>query len=216
MKKIKSRTKSRRSPGRPRLDQVAAIDDQLLTFALREFVEHGYGAASLNRLIAAAGLSKTTLYSRFSSKEKLFAAVMRQQIDRLAAASSLRSETGRADLVKGLRAYANRSLEVSLEPDFLAINRLIYSEAHRFSELGQVAADRTEAGIRQIARFISECAEVDGIPCKDPQGAAQAFILMLRGWFVNVMLTERVVPASEREAWVRRCVQILVGGRADW
>src|SRR5688572_23981487 len=113
MNKIKSKTKIKRSAGRPRRDQVAAIDDQLLTFALREFVEHGYGAASLNRLIAAAGLSKTTLYSRFSSKEKLFAAVMRQQIDRLAAASSLRSETGRPDLAKGLRAYANRSLEVS-------------------------------------------------------------------------------------------------------
>src|SRR3546814_5695128 len=48
-----------------------------------EFCTHGYGATSLNQIVRAAGVSKTTLYARFASKNELFRAIMHEQIERI-------------------------------------------------------------------------------------------------------------------------------------
>lgn len=207
---------ARRTRGRPKSDDVAAIEKRILDAALDEFITHGYGGTSLRRIVNVARISKTTLYSRFSSKEQLFRAIMRQQIDRISAVTSLKAESERPDLEQGLKTYARRTLEFSLKGDLLEINRLIYSESHRFPELGIAAAERTEVGVKHIADFIRECAIADGIPCRDPEGIAEAFILMLRGWYVNVMLTNAKVSAALREQWVDRAVHALISARGDW
>ena len=206
----KGNVKSRRAPGRPKLKDVADIDRQLLSIALKEFFAHGYGATSLSRIVKLAGISKTTLYSRFTSKEDLFRAIMREQIDRLDAGAMLDSGAKRPDLEKGLKAYANRMLELSFEGDLLEVNRLISSESQRFPELGAAAAERTARGVQRIARFIRECAAADAVPCKDADAVAEVFILMLGGWYVNVMLANRRSSASERGQWVRRAVRRLL------
>ncbi|GAA5153094.1 hypothetical protein GCM10023321_22870 [Pseudonocardia eucalypti] len=48
----------------------------LLDTAAREFAEFGYAAASLNRVIGACGMSKSSFYYYFASKEALFEAVV--------------------------------------------------------------------------------------------------------------------------------------------
>jgi len=207
---------TRRTRGRPKLEDAAAIERKLLAVALRVFISHGYGATSMTSIVRDASISKTTLYSRFASKADLFHAIMREQIERLSVAALLRGNTQRVDLVRGLRSYANRALEISLTGDFLEVNRLIYSESHRFPELGAAAAERTQTGIAQIADFIRECAVADGIPCRDPGAIAEAFIHMMRGWYVNVMLTNEKVPQPVREAWVERAVHVLIAGRTQW
>lgn len=208
--------KPRRSRGRPTLEDVAKLENRLLAVALSEFVAHGYGGTSMRRIVKAAEISKTTLYSRFSSKEQLFRAIVRQQIDNFAAATSLRSDDGPLDLERGLTTYANRTLEISLKGDLLLVNRLIYSEALRFPELGAAAAERTQEGIRQIAEFIRERAVADGIPCSNPESIAEAFIHMLRGWYVNVMLGNGKTPAAQRKFWVDRAVHALISSRREW
>jgi AcrR family transcriptional regulator len=208
--------KRRRSAGRPRPEDVAAIEERLLRAALQEFLAHGYGGASLNRLVKLAGVSKTTLYSRFASKEELFRAIMRRQIERVDLEALLKPHDGRSELGKGLAAYANHMLERSLQGDLLDVNRLIYSESQRFPELGAAAAERTGMGVRRITAFIRDCAEADGLPCRDAGSVAEVFILMIRGWYVDVMLTNRPVSAAQRRQWVERAVHILLAGRADW
>jgi AcrR family transcriptional regulator len=170
----------------------------------------------MRRIVNVAGVSKTTLYSRFSSKEQLFRAIMRQQIERLSAATSRGAHPLRLNLEKDLEDYANSMLEVSLRGDLLEVNRLIYSESHRFPELGAAAADRTKLGIRQVADLIGKWATADRIPCGDPEGLAEAFIHMLRGWYVNVILTNTKVPKAQREQWAKRAVHALISDRRQW
>lgn len=208
--------KMRRAPGRPKLEDVSAIEGKLFSIALQQFLTHGYGATSLNQIVKAAAVSKTTLYSRFESKEQLFRALMHEQVHRLAASRSVNPLASHPDLEDGLKAYANRMLDVSLQGDLLDVNRLIYSEAHRFPELGAAAAERTAIGIKQIADYIADRAVADGIPCRNPQGVAEAFILMMRGWYVDVTLTNRKVSAAKRQQFVARAVHALISARADW
>ncbi len=61
---------------RPRFSRLPTEGRRcLLEAAGREFASHGYGGASLNRIIAAAGISKGALYYYFDDKADLFATV---------------------------------------------------------------------------------------------------------------------------------------------
>lgn len=205
----------RRARGRPSTESVALIESELLEVALGQFVRHGYGV-SMSRIVRAAGISKTTLYSRFSSKEDLFRAIVRRQIDRVAETAPLGPSKDYYDLEKGLKNYANRTLEVSLESTFIEVNRLIYSEAGRFPELGAAAAERNQIGVAQLADFIRFRAEADGVPCRDPETIAEILILTMRGWYLNAMLTDVGPSARARADWVDRAVGTLIAARADW
>lgn len=205
-----------RTRGRPKLEDVGDIETGLLEAALAEFIAHGYGGASLNRIVRAARISKTTLYSRYASKEALFRAIMQRQMDKLAQAATLTAQAGRLDLAAGLKAYGRRALDGSFEGGLLDINRLIFAEAHRFPELAAAAAERTEVGVGQIADFIARCAAADGLSCRNPETVAEVFIFMLRGWYVNTVLTARGVVRAEQDRWVNQAVTALIAGRADW
>jgi len=50
--------------------------DLILRIAAEEFAEHGYEAASLNRIISRTGLSKGVLYYYFDDKKDLYLTVM--------------------------------------------------------------------------------------------------------------------------------------------
>jgi len=56
-----------RSPGRPR----AGIDDVVFAATLRTVHELGYAGATMDRIAAAAGVAKATLYRRWPSKGAL-------------------------------------------------------------------------------------------------------------------------------------------------
>lgn len=215
MNQVPTTSAFRRQRGRPSVDDAATINDEILDIALQQFVRHGYGV-SMAQIVKVAGVSKTTMYSRFSSKEELFGAIMRKQIARVDETMPLGSPRSYHDLNTGLRNYANRTLEVSLETGFLEVNRLIYSEARRFPELGVAAAERADVGIAQLSEFIRCRAEIDGIPCNDPDGVAEVLIMLMRGWYLNAMLTNATVPVRVREDWVARSVRILISSRAEW
>jgi len=206
----------RRARGRPRLEDVAALDAHLLGIALAEFLEQGYGGASLTRIVRAAKVSKTTLYARYASKGDLFRAIMRRQIAEQHGSQLLQPAGRRLDLAGGLRNYALRMLDFSLEGEMLQVNRLIYSESGRFAELAEAAAERSRVGIDQVARFIDACAKAEDRPCRDPRGVAEAYILMMRGWYVDVMLSNREVGAAERDAWIDRALHALLNSVSDW
>ncbi len=211
-----TKPEGRRKRGRPRLDKAERIESELLHGALREFLRHGYGGTSIAQIVKSLGISKTTLYSRYPSKAELFQAIIFQQIKVFSVEATLQSHGTQLGLHEGLLAYATHTLELSLKGDLLQINRLIYSESHRFAELGAAAADRTEHGIRQIAGFIAERAVQDGIPCRDPAGIAAGFIFMLRGWYVNVMLSNEPISKAAIRRFASQSVRTLLAGRAEW
>jgi len=59
-----------KGPGRPR---SRAADEAILRAALKVFIEDGVEGASIERIADRAGVARTTVYRRWSSKEKLIA-----------------------------------------------------------------------------------------------------------------------------------------------
>lgn len=66
------------------LDPV--VRDRLFAIATDAFAQHGYGA-SLNAILAAAGMGKSSFFYYFTDKEDLFAAVLEAALARVAAAA---------------------------------------------------------------------------------------------------------------------------------
>jgi AcrR family transcriptional regulator len=53
--------------------------DRLVAAAIELFYRHGFGAVGIDRVIAAAGVTKTTFYKHFESKDDLMVAAVRRR-----------------------------------------------------------------------------------------------------------------------------------------
>lgn len=206
---------TRRARGRPKAEDLAELEIRLVRVARQFFLDKGYGATSMNEIAKAARVSKGTLYARFPSKADLFRGIIDEQ---------LQSMGGRVVLVGAkpknleamLRLYAVNSLRESLHTDVLRLNRLIYSEAIRFPELGDAAWARTRAGVRHVSDIIREYADLESIPCKRPEAAAETFTTILRGMYGDLMLRGRIASEAEIRSATRSILAIFLAGRKDW
>jgi TetR/AcrR family transcriptional regulator, mexJK operon transcriptional repressor len=214
--KNRSRLQSRRPRGRPKTEDLEALEARLVLVAREAFVRDGYGATSINEIARSARVSKNTLYARFPSKAALFRAIVARQIagveEQLAPLSGGPGEP----LENMLRTYLNVALRRSLEPDMRAINRLILAESSRFPELGDAAARRFKRGVGHMAGLIEECAARDGIPCRNPTSAAGLLQCTVYGWYIFVMINNRSVSSKERAGTVDGAIANLLANRHTW
>ena len=67
---------SRREPARPQTRDPAHSRARILEAAHREFAEHGFDGARVDRIAAQAGINKRMLYHYFGNKDDLFCAVL--------------------------------------------------------------------------------------------------------------------------------------------
>jgi TetR/AcrR family transcriptional repressor of mexJK operon len=206
----------RRRRGRPKTEDLDALKARLVLVARQAFVLSGYGATSINAIARSARVSKNTLYARFSSKAALFRAIVARQI--AAVDEELQPRTGADDetLPKRICDYINVALKRSLSGDILEINRLILSESHQFPQLGEAASARFKVGVQNIARIIEECAQRDRIPCRDPAAAAALLLCAAQGWYISIMIANRMVSDRERATWVDNTVRCFVASRSAW
>ena len=108
---------------RLRLDP--AVRDQLFSVATDAFVRDGYERASLNAILAEAGVGKSTFFYYFADKEDLFASVIEAAVARIAAV------IGPFDLPESSRRFWREGVALmerwghaaATEPGFLGLLR---------------------------------------------------------------------------------------------
>lgn len=83
----------------------ASKRDQLLATAEQLFYEQGFHATGIDRVVAAAGVVRMTLYNHFASKEALVAAVLKARHERFIA--SLDAATASASPGQATRALVD-------------------------------------------------------------------------------------------------------------
>lgn len=108
---------------RPRFHKLP-LDKQhdILALATQEFAEHGFDAASYNRIIERAGLSKGAMYYYFDDKADLYGAVLSRLNEDVQEA--LGAPNLAPDFWLGVRAYYVRMLTFTIEhPEIMAVAR---------------------------------------------------------------------------------------------
>lgn len=100
----------------------------IIDAAAAQFRAHGFEATSMDKIAAAAEVSKRTVYNHFPSKEELFAETIVQLFERSAAALDLayRRDLGLREQLTELLRLKLRTLE---DRDFLDLARVAISEA---------------------------------------------------------------------------------------
>jgi TetR/AcrR family transcriptional repressor of mexJK operon len=168
------------------------------------FLRHGYAGTSTDAICREAKVSKETMYARYPRKEDLLADVLRHLIEG-AEPSPLATAKGRRrpTLRQLLLQHAHGLIDDLMNPEYLALLRLLASEVGRAPELGEhfkgAVPYRVLGGVAQIL----EDYEVDGI---DRSAAARLFV----GGLLTFVLLDGVFAGGPPKKPTRRQVEAHV------
>jgi AcrR family transcriptional regulator len=114
---------------------------QIRQAAVAAFLRAGYVGTSMDDVAAAARVSKQTVYKHFGSKEELFVAILEATVGDVMdeVFERVGSSLGRrGGLEEELLTTGRRLIVLVMQPELLALRRLMTGEASRFPQLGEV------------------------------------------------------------------------------
>jgi AcrR family transcriptional regulator len=182
--------------------------EQILQGALQVFLSHGYAGTSMDRVAAAAGVSKQTIYSYFQDKEGLFTALIEQvTIQRLQHELGCEMLCGEPEIL--LRQLAEAFLDKMGDQDYLNLLRLIVAESGRFPELAQLYSRTVIQRARQMLSAYFQSHPELQIP--DPEAAAHIFCGSLVSFLLaQEILYGKLVAPLETDRLVKMLVGLIV------
>jgi AcrR family transcriptional regulator len=208
----KSTTSSRKraptSDGRSSARRGTARE-RLLDAAGTLFAERGYHAASVDEIVAAAGVTKGALYGHFASKQDLFVGLLEERIEQpVRALIELTSTTPgdtptAASVGAGFAALVDDQREaVLLIFEFWALGVRDPSIRQRYAQwLGSL----TDA----LAQALTARHEATGVPLHTDAGDVAAAIVALAH---GLAMQELATPAAGRAQLLTPMLDLLYGG----
>jgi AcrR family transcriptional regulator len=205
---------NRRYRGRPQLRPDDETRQIIYEAARHEFAASGFAATSTETVARRAGVSTKTLYRLVPNKAALFEGMVSDRLDRflsdfsLQVAEDVNIETG---LNAALLAYA----ELALDPDVVALQRIILQETGQFPDL---AATFYSNGIARTVAALSNWLRVQVrrglIDLDNVEEAAGILIGMVASAPQRAAIYGGVpLPSRARiKARVRRCVTLFLRG----
>jgi TetR/AcrR family transcriptional repressor of mexJK operon len=202
--------------GRPSLVRAAAIERAILAAAGDLFLREGFDLVTMENIAAAAALSKTTLYSRYPSKEVLLDAVIRDRIAQWSVIASSRDHLMTNDMGDRIRYHACTIARTARLPEVQAFVRLVQGNGERFPHLLRAMHD---AGylyiVGVVRRDIEAAAAREGRPLRDADSVARHFVSAISGWVMQESAGGEISEARA-DAAALRCAELLLAARDIW
>lgn len=183
--------------------------ETILATSREVFLRHGYADAGMDTISQRSGVSKTTLYAHFESKEALFNQVVVDMVSEHAddAAALLDYPSGES-LRDQLVSIGCRMLDRLLDPEAVALMRLSVIEGAHMPRLSYTSTAAARAALLQsLVAFFREHAgrdhagrehAGDRLVIERPHEAADLFIVLtMRDFQLEAMLPWSVVNSSE-------------------
>lgn len=174
--------------------QPDARPSQILDAAMDVFAEKGFRAATMDEIAAVAGITKGTIYLYFSSKEDLFVAMARRQLQTvidLLPDISLNAGDSPEDVT---RRVGRQFLRVLMSPEVVKVLPLLIAEFRHIPALQ--AAYREEVlphANFELASILSMGMEGGYLRKLDPVIASRC----LMGMFMVFVMTQEVLGAKD-------------------
>lgn len=185
----------------------------ILDGAMQEFLEHGYAGARVDKIVAAAGVSKATVYRHFPDKEALFTALIQRMASRKELFRIEKFQSFEEEPASFLKRYANSMLDnVAGDPQILTFLRIIIGESGRFPELARAFVRNIEKP--SIVLLTQYLGSHPSLRLPDPEVAARAFIGTLIHFVLlrDVLHSGDIVP-MERDRLLDSLFQLIFGGQ---
>jgi TetR/AcrR family transcriptional repressor of mexJK operon len=160
--------------------RARAKRDQIRAGAQRLFLERGFAGTSTDAIASEAGVSKQTLYVYYPSKEELLADVLRYLIhenpqNQLPVLGDVSLRTSN-EVRRALSALAQALIANLMQPDYLALIRVVIAETPRLPQLGalfrSVVPERVLGNISVILKSAREGGVIGDV---DAEAASRMF-----------------------------------------
>ena len=174
--------------------------EQIVAAARKLFLGTGYGATSMDAIAEEANVSKRTVYSHFQNKENLFGAVIVGLCESMGGPSAWLLSVDQPP-EEALTAYGRQILKIVLNPEALAVFRVVLSESPQFPEISQTfCSSGPDPMCGMLSAYLAELDSAGIVAVGDPHVAAEQFINMVKGPYFTRLLFGVGEPPSEAEA----------------
>lgn len=214
---MQARKRTLKKSNNNNLDTSQSVEkvEAILRGAMQEFLTHGFAATTMDRVTAAAGVSKTTVYSYFQDKEKLFIALIERLITIHGGAFNQQNpEIFQGEPAEVLTALANNLLnqfskKVSDTPEVLDLVRLMIGESGRFPMLAEYMVRNIDKNVVQVVtQYLHSHPELQ---LTDPEATTRVFLgAMVHFTMIEYMLQAGEVMPMKRERLVDCLVSLMV------
>ncbi|GAA4343556.1 TetR/AcrR family transcriptional regulator [Kangiella taiwanensis] len=172
--------------------------EHILDTAIKMFLKQGVSKTSIEQIASAAKVSKITLYNHFDNKESLFIAGLEEVNKRVV------SKIPDIDHMSGspeerLRKFSQRIVRILVQPDTVALFRVIISEAEHHPQVPINFLQYVKIPIMQsLTKLLSEFT-FDETVVKKADIAAEIFFGILKERVLWPLLLKLKVHFSESE-----------------
>lgn len=199
--------------GRPTREQAEARHAELLDCALDHFLDKGFEQATIEAIAADVGMTKRTVYARYSDKAALFRAAVRLAIDRYTMPAERIEACDTGDIAETLHNVAMLRIDLVASPEGLKLQRIIQTESYRFPN---IFTDSYELGamatVRFLARLFKRETAAGNLAIADPFMAANAFMSLALTGPVRFILAASPLPPDEVHERVTYAVRLFLDG----
>lgn len=204
----------KRGRGRPQLRSDGETRHLIHEAAIPELLANGYAGTSMEAVAVRAGVSTKTLYRLFPTKAELFVGISRERLDQFFSKVTA-TAVDVPDLTEALTALLLDCAGLTLDPEVIALNRLVIAECERFPEIAEIFYNE---GIRRVptavAAWLTAQRKRGAIRVDDPKMAAGLLIGMMISEPQRIALLKQGVPqtpyALKKRA--RICAEIFLDG----
>ncbi|MCM2129604.1 TetR/AcrR family transcriptional regulator [Larsenimonas rhizosphaerae] len=183
--------------------------ERFLSVALEVFIEQGYEKASVNEVVRRAGGSLSTLYKMFGNKEGLFIAIIEQRALSIFAPLE-QALADNSSPIDGLTRFGHRLLDFLLEPEALAMYRLVLNDLHRHPVMARHFLDHGPfQTLDRLTRYLAHHVSQGHLIIDDPRLAAGEFSgMLISDLHIQVMVGQVPnLPPEERQRRVASAVR---------
>jgi TetR/AcrR family transcriptional repressor of mexJK operon len=189
-------------------------EEKILEAAAEAFLELGYAGTSMDLVAQRARASKTTIYTRFPSKEALFAATIAAHCVARGLAYSF-EELLALPPEAALRQIGGRFLDLILSPEAIRMEQIVTGEAPRFPEVARIFYEQgPQRVLALVARYFDEARARGLVAVADPAFAARQFLMALKAPNCEEMMGLGPLPSEARGEFIEKAVRLFLDGAA--
>jgi AcrR family transcriptional regulator len=177
------------------VDEDSAKRRQILAGAGKVFMDLGFDGASMGEIARAAGVSKGTLYVYFADKNRLFEAIVEQEmLDQKKVDFNFDPER---DVATTLREFGQAYIQLLCRPGGGSAIRTVMSIAERMPDVGRRYYEHVlENTINRIAAYLETRVKRNEVAIPDCQLAASQFMMMCQASLFLPFIFQAAPPPS--------------------
>jgi AcrR family transcriptional regulator len=183
-------------------DEDSSKRRQILDGAKKVFMDLGFDGASMGEIARSAGVSKGTLYVYFADKNRLFEAIVEEEmLEQQKVAFNFEPER---DVATTLREFGQAYIELLCRPAGGSAIRTVMAIAERMPDVGRRYYEQVlEKTIGRFASYLQPLVTAGELAVDDCELAASQFMLICQAsLFLPFIFQAAPPPSAERIAQV--------------